>query len=541
MLGPIAMSVEFSLGWIRSRLGCDKATDRAADKVAVNERAEGLAALAEVAILIGTPVDCSVLAKVLDMARHELELCLNLLVLDGRFRVMNGVYECVGAPRATTILPDIREAVHRRAGECLAELTQSANCEQASVIANHFEVGGCWLESFDWWREATERAVADGQLRTALGFIERALSICSLHPGSVPLESELAALNSMGPIRAQIDGSGAHEVAAIYERCAALAAQPGVGETASSFNFLWGLTACILVHGRIDTARELCTRLMRIAQASQQPSCIILGARLRGLGSFLAGDLEAAIDDFTTVQRLYDRKRHAAMRFKFASDQGAVALAHKAWAETIAGREEESERTGEAALELSRILRHPHTSAHVACVLAARAQILQQGSRAAPLAIAANALAKRHDFAYWQAWSELILAWHSGSRNPREGIKKAKAAIAAYRRTGATQALPYAHMLLADLALLASDYQLCLAVAETALATAASCGVRIFEAEILRMKALAVGPGQVRKALLVEAAVTARLQGALLFESRILAVDPRPLRMRSQYVVPAAN
>ena len=517
------MSIDFALAWIRSRLGADQETNKVRDTASDADRLDALRDLAKIVAVVGTPCDCTLLAKILDMAPHDLKSCLELAAAQSLVEVVNGQYVKGCRNPGGSIRADTEATIHRRAAECLVRQEVLRTSVQAARIAEHFQSGQCWRSAFDWWREATERAMANGHLREASRHLERALGICSEHQGVVPSECELAALNMMGPIRAQIDGSGADEVAAIYARCSDLAAHAALADTASAFKVLWGLAACILVHGRLDTARELCIKLQHIAELSGDSACLLLAARLCGLGQFLGGELDDAIASFAIVERLYERKRHAELRFEFASDQGAVALAHRAWAETIAGRREESERTSKAALDLSRGLHHPHTSAHVACVLAARAQTLQDRGRSAPLATAGNALARRYDFAYWLAWSELILGWHAGGRSAKEGVDRTTAAIAAYRRTGATQALPYAHMVLADLALLAGDSQLMIAATDAASTSADGCGVRIFESETLRIKAHAVESSSERRRLLHEAIEKARCHGAHLFEARARA------------------
>ena len=121
---------------------------------------------------------------------------------------------------------------------------------------------------------------------------------------------------------------------------------------------------------------------------------------------------------------------------------------------------------------------------------------------------------------YWAAWAELILGWHEGARSAAKGLARIAVAIDDYQRTGACQALPYAHLLSATVALDAGDRRAAIAAADTGLGLTASQGVRLFKTPLLLIKAQALEPGLEQSSLLDEAARIAQAQGAHLFEAR---------------------
>jgi hypothetical protein len=180
------------------------------------------------------------------------------------------------------------------------------------------------------------------------------------------------------------------------------------------------------------------------------------------------------------------------MRFRYASDQGALAQAHWAWAEAVAGNLGASESLAEQALARADQLEHPHTSAHVLAVLAARAQTLRQREVAALLAVAARTLAHTHGFTYWSAWAEIILGWHEAAHCPENSIERIERAIQDYRRTGAGQALPYAMLLKAEVALDSGLWDLATRTATEGLKLARAGGLNLYVGELLRVRALAL-------------------------------------------------
>jgi hypothetical protein len=525
---PLQISMYFALAWIRQQLELSvEPVDRAQD----DKKSDGLTALwplTMAASVLGDAIDAGILAQMLEMDDRHLDPLLAELEAAGvlRYRGQTGGSLFEFADRRTReaayaqLEPQVRAALHHRAADRLGECAATEFHADAARIAEHYEAAAAWVEAFSWWRKAAERAIAETLVADAAAFLQRGLAICQRHPDAVSPEVELAALGMLGPLQAQLKGSGAREVADVYARCLEIAGGFGNKDRTATFDALWGLSACILVHGRVDTAREIGKLLLNSAEAAGDATQILLATRLKGLGSLLAGEIGPAIGNFAAVEKLYDVHRHAPLRFRYASDQIAVALAHKAWAEAIAGQAEVSQRTRAAALDHVERLQHPHTSAHVLCVLAACAQTLQLRKCASPLAYAGLALARRHCFPYWEAWAQIILGWHQAAYAPEAGQARIDSAISAYRSTGAGQALPYAQLLRAGVALGTGDIACALRAADDALDLSAAHGVVLFEAEILRTKAQALGQQQGRQALLETAVATARRQGAWLFEAR---------------------
>jgi hypothetical protein len=127
------------------------------------------------------------------------------------------------------------------------------------------------------------------------------------------------------------------------------------------------------------------------------------------LTKLLAGHLHEAFEHYRQALAIYDPNGHGGIRFQYASDQGAIARAPLAWSEAIAGKTRSSFQNAKKAIGLASRLRHPHTTAHVTCVLAARAQTLGDLNTAAALAHAGKTLGEQFEFPYWSAWADLIL------------------------------------------------------------------------------------------------------------------------------------
>jgi tetratricopeptide (TPR) repeat protein len=522
--------MDFALAWIGRQLAFGDVSATPCQTHPELDRLDGLGLqpLAMAAAVLGDAIDANILARMLEMDVRRLVPLLAVLVAEGvlraRGRLDQDGFEFADPQLLSVaygrIAPGVLAVLHRRVADSLSADLLVPPLDHAVRIAGHYEAAAAWTPAFSWWCTAAERAIVDTQIVVAVAHLQHALALGRQQRGVISPQAELGALSLLGPLLAQLKGSGAVEVADVYARSLEIAKAFEDVDRTATFDALWGLSACILVHGRIDTAREIGELLLRSAEVAGDPTQILLATRLKGLGNLLAGEIGPAIGNFSAVERLYDVHRHAPLRFRYASDQVAVALAHKAWAEAIAGQAQVSERTSTAALDHAQRLRHPHTSAHVVCVLAACAQTLRQRNRAAPLATAGLALARRHGFPYWEAWAQFILGWHVGGYDPNAGAARIEAAIAAYRRTGAGQALPYAQLLRAKIALAAGDYAIALQATDVALDLSATHCIGLFEAEILRTKAQALVGQRARQGLLEAAIAIARRQGACLFEAR---------------------
>jgi tetratricopeptide (TPR) repeat protein len=527
------MTTDFACVWIARQLGTCR-RNRADRNRALQQVLDNLLHYRPVAIaasVAGETIEADVLAVMMKMdARQLLPSLHHLFRIGVLYQIGNGISAAYAfADQALQqeayheLSASQRRVLHRRAADAMSERDPARTLDRAKQIAAHYEAAGAISQSFKWWRTTAERAMLEASPAAALAHIEHALRHCVFPAAVVSARDELIALALKGPLQAQLCGSGSKEVSDVYARCLEITANMADADRAVIFDVMWGLNAWILVHGRIKTARELGERLLETARAAGNDTQLMLAIRLDGLGKLLAGEIAPAIGDFEAVGQLYQPEAHAELRFRYASDQAAVALAHKALAQAIAGDAAKSERSSDAALDRANALRHPHTNAHVMCVLAARAQILQRRDRAGPLARGAREVARDYCFPYWEAWAEMILGWHEGHRDPVTGAGRIDRAIEAYRRTGAGQALPYAQLLRASVALEAGDCSTAIRASDAALALSDAHGVALFQSEILRAKALALGRSHQGEALLINAVSTARRQGAGLFESRAAA------------------
>lgn len=516
------MSTSFALDWIARQVGVSEPQDPRSDANEMAAHFGILWPLLQVASIFPKGFDVDLLAGILAMDGAKLHPLLTDAKQRGGLTLAADGYHVPPGIQATAYADtpaQVRHALHRRAAETLNQ-RGPATSEDASCIAHQFEKAEDAQAAFNWWMTAARGAIEDGIPECATPYLERALALSLTGGASQTAANKLAAVRLLGPLLAQLKGSGSDDVAAVYAHCLEIAEGLTGSAPAIEFDVLWGLNACILVHGRIETAGEMSRRLLAAGRTAGNETQVLLATRLRGLAALLSGELDAALVDFRAVKSICETTDYTHLRFTHASDQSAIARAHQAWAEAIAGDPDASAHSHNMALDQAEQLQHPHTSAHVMCVLAARAQTLGLRRIAAPLANAALTIARQQRFAYWEAWAEIILAWNEGLRGVDTSGARIDHAIRAYRDTGAGQALPYAHHLRASVAIAAGDFAAAIAAADAGLAFSEAYGVTLFQAALLLDKAEATADLAEQHALFSEAAAIARNQGAEFYVRR---------------------
>lgn len=498
--------------------------------VVLSARLDGLGELkplAQAAAVIGREFDAATLAHVLQLDRNRLSESLLGLVAHGLLEPVPGAgagvfrftHALLRDAAYASVLKSRRRELHQRVADILA-LDPTAEHEP-EILAEHYAAAGDNKGAFTWWHKAGVRAAEISAVRGSVQHLKRALAIRARDPEAGRPDEEIEILRLLGIQLAALKGNGAPEVIDTLQRCLDLSRK--VADHRGYFDALWALHSCYLVRGDVNQALKIGEQLTANADRNGPEERRLRAHRMQGLALMLGGRLEEAFRHYRIVLEIYREDEHAALRFRHASDQGALSYAHLAWGQAIAGRQEESDRNAEAALALASRLQHPHTSAHVLCVLAARAQTIGLRQTASALAFAGKTLGERHEFPYWSAWADIILGWTEGNR-PGGGIELIEAAIRAYRRTGAAQALPYALLLLAESALASNRPRQALAACEKGWQLANQNGLTLYASELLRVRAVAelrLGSPPTRVVeLAAEAEIIASNQGAVTFRSR---------------------
>jgi hypothetical protein len=454
--------------------------------------------------VIGAPLDVSTLAALTSLPQAEVRRALHKLATEGAVQPTDKAWRLATRLRPGLLLMVRAEDRAALRAAYAAHLDRGAGtgvtAASAGRIARAAEQGGCWPLALAWWRRADRLAAEAAEPAAALRALDRAVRIATTMPEAMPSEDRLELLCARATLLGTIRGNADPEVIAAYKTARDLLHRHPGHSAQRRFDVLFGLQALHLVRGEIAEAGTTAVHLLDVARRSDDDGLLTLAHRLTGLTQFLDGELGAAIGHYRKSLALYVEDRHADLRFRYASDQKALALAGLAWAEAIAGHASQSAATAAAADGYARHTGHPHTMAHVACVLAVRAQMLGEGEAAATLALQAHDTATQHGLVYWRAWADVLLGWFEAHDTASVGLNRIEAGIADYMTTGARQALPFLLLLKADAEIRGAN----LAKAGVTLARAERYtrrgGVAVYRSEVLRAAARVAAEVQGRSA-----------------------------------------
>lgn len=500
--------------------------------------------LVQAAAIIGRRFETNALAQLLGVSRGQLSPALGGLVERGviepdatlSFAAFRFTHSLLRDAAYATIPRELRDEMHQRAAAILAEGFHPDGNIASELIASHFELACDYAGAYRWWRSAAEAAIAISETNGAIGHLRSALRAAEQADMAISKACRVDTMRLLALQLSIVKGNASPEAVEAYQRCLDLAETNERDAPLVDFDVLWGLHSCYLVRGDIPDALDIGKRLLAKVADDANGSQHLLAHRINALTQLLAGQLCDAMASYGRVLEIYRPERDARLRFEYGSDQRALALTHRAWAATIMGDVAQARADRAAALRAVRMLNHPHTTAHVTCVLAAAAQTAGERETAAAMAATGRMVADEHGFNYWSAWADLVLGWLEGSKDPDRGLAMVAKAIRDYQHTGAGQALPYAYLLFAEIAHGGGRTANALAALRQARTLADSRGLHLYGAEIRRLTAdvLMTSGGKTApraeaeaRAALTQAGELATRQNANLFALRVTATEQR--------------
>jgi DNA-binding winged helix-turn-helix (wHTH) protein/predicted ATPase len=418
--------------------------------------------------------------------------------------------------------------IHRRIGARLEAAAEVSDGQGAAEVAMHFELGREPGRAIRHRYRAGALATGRGAVHEAVGHLTRALELLATQPDrAARSEEEIEIQIALGGPLMAIKGRGAPEVEHAYRRAHTLCEQ--MGESPRLFPALWGLFLFHRSRGEIDEALGLGHRLLALAVRAEDSGLVIQAHHALWATRFARGELRQAHEHTVHGLRLYVPDRHASLAPMYGNhDAGVCAHGHGAWALGLLGDADAASRSAADAIALACTLGHRFSEAH-ALLYAARVHQLQHDWRTTrAYAGAADDLAREGGFVQLRAWADVMRGWalvQAGDDDP--GIATMRAGIAAIDASGSRDFMTYFLGLLAESLVRTRQPGAALDVVAAALALAARCGERFYEAELLRLRGDAWRAGGEAPARAVEsfdAALTAaRMQGAKALERRILA------------------
>jgi predicted ATPase/DNA-binding winged helix-turn-helix (wHTH) protein len=418
-----------------------------------------------------------------------------------------------------------RAELHLRTGEWLESGYGERAGEIAGELAMHFEVGRDFPRAARYRQQAGEHALRQHAYREAGDHATRALDLLAAAPGTAERdERELTLQVLLGAALTATRGYAAPDVARTYARARELCER--ADDTVRLLPVLLGLGRFHQGRGELAIARDIGTRLLGIAHATEDRAVGLAAQNALGIMAFYGGEFAAALEHLEQARALYDPERHCPNRsviFRAGQDPGVSCAVYAAWALQLLGRPAQAAARMRDALALARSLEHPFSAAY-ACHFAAGFHLHRREPDAVQ-ALEDEALAHstEHGFRVFSMMGAIHRGWLLAQRaHGKEGLLQMREGLAASRAIGIELRRPGLLALVAEVCEQLDERAEGLAAVAEALAAAEQTGQRYWDAELHRLRGtlmLGAAPRSAESSLR-QAIETARRQGARSLELR---------------------
>ncbi|WNG16713.1 protein kinase [Cystobacter fuscus] len=420
---------------------------------------------------------------------------------------------------------------HRRIAQALEEQFPKVVQTQPELLAHHYTEAGVPTRALVYWRSAAQRALQRSANQEAVNHLNQALTLLGTQPDTPQrTQQELQLLSLLGIPLTQVRGLRAPEVKRTYARVRELI--PLVGDALPTLEVsYWGSFSYSYCRAEYREAYTLGEQLVEVGSRQRHQELLVLGYRMMANILFMWGRMREALDyaERAVACSDFSLEEHMRLAVRHWVDPTAVALAHGALIQSVAGNHDRALRWGRDARLLAERIGHPLTHAYVLLYSAVASQFQGDARRTLALAEACLELVREHRvrlLVEWVMWVGMLRAWAlSELQLPEAGLAQMRLGLGRWRLVGLHAAIPHFVGLLAQVHLRRRRPQEALRAVNEALRWVESTGERFFEAEVYRVGAQAWRElGDEARALefLERAVHIAREQGAGLFEQRAL-------------------
>jgi DNA-binding winged helix-turn-helix (wHTH) protein/predicted ATPase len=386
-------------------------------------------------------------------------------------------------------LPATRRALcHARVGRRLEAAWASRPDATAAELAEHFERGNEPVRAVPHHQRAAAKAMRRSANAEAIGHLRRGLDAI-VHIADeverIRIEAELRI--GLGVAVMATKGFGASEVLEAYSRAEELCGR--LGERADIFPALWGQWLFRWGRSEVDTAWQLCERLLALAEKYGDAGLKLQAYHASWATSFGRGKLAEVRAHAEAGLAIYDAKIHQAMASNYGNHDASVCARYfSALSLAFAGEEVKAREMADGALAFARRLSDPFTLGLTLYFSAAVAQVLGDVARAAEHAEASRQIATEHDLAMLRAWSTGVVGWCAAETgDPDRGIALLIEAMAALQDTQSRHLMCYLLGLLAEAQMKAGQHAEAMKAVQEGIALAEARGERYYDAELHRL------------------------------------------------------
>lgn len=299
-----------------------------------------------------------------------------------------------------SLLQNTRQQYHQRIAQTLETCFPETRTAQPELVAYHYTAAGCRDQAVEYWQQAGQRALERSAYREALAHLSQGLTLLTASPTTTEqAPQELRLHMALGTALMALKGQTAPEVMEVYARAHALCQQIGGG--LELFPVLLGLWRFYGARAELQTARDLATTLMQVAERAQDPTLLLEAHMALGNSLFFLGKFAEARMHFACGMDLCVPQRHRPPTALHGRDPGVICYSMQALTVWKLGYPRQARVFIQQALSTARELGHPLSLAFALCQAATLYHFCQEPQQVRALAEEALALAAAHELGPW--------------------------------------------------------------------------------------------------------------------------------------------
>lgn len=392
-----------------------------------------------------------------------------------------------------SLLKKTRQQYHKHIASTLVEQFPDVIAESPEIVAHHCTEAGDCSAAIKYWITAGKKALQCSANLDAIAHFEHGLVSLERLPDSQQTTGlELTINVSLGVAYMMQKGYAAQEVEATFARAYTLCRK--IGDSAELFPVLAGLWEFYVVRGDLATAQELAQKLHAIAKRSTDHVLYLEAQRALGSTYFWRGRLTEA---YQYLERgidikLEDRQRRISTQ-SHSQDTEVANLSNAACVLWLMGFPDKCLETSRQSVKLAEQLQHPFTRTYAHNFHSIAFQLCGDVTGTLVESQQIISLAEDYKFPFWQATGLMMESWALMQEDADSNhISVFEDALNAYQGTGSRLAISYFQALLAELYCQIEDYEQANKTIDAALQEAGTSGECLFEAELYRVKAVAI-------------------------------------------------
>jgi tetratricopeptide (TPR) repeat protein len=422
-----------------------------------------------------------------------------------------------------SLLKRTRQQYHERVARALEGAFAAVAQGQPERLAQHWLRAGQSLRAAPHWLKAGQRAVASSAVEEAASHLRHGLEALEGHLPSLERDRlELDLLSTLGTALTIQKGWAAPEVADAYSRANALSER--VGDSPSLFWVLWGLWAFYLVKGDQHQGLQFAERMMQFGTSRHDEGLMLEADFALGLSHYYMGRLAEARAHLDRAVATYVPAKHHANCFLSCQDVGVTSRSVASMVRYLQGDVEGAMEMSRDAIALADALKHPFSQAYALGCAAWLHSYRREPAAMAARAQDTMALSQAQALGWWLLWGMIFEGRGKVDAGDRQGgIQQMEQALGMYRGVGSGMVVPYFLVQLAEAYASIGDTTQALDKLADARSLVGQGGEEIALAEIDRVEGeIRRQRGEDAERWFAAALATARAQGAMLFEARVM-------------------